>query len=170
MFKIGTALLLFISFLTIGNHVYAEANTFQKPQQLIPSFLSGLQAESPKQTIELWILGVKNRSGAVQYATLSPYLQEKSKNQFEEKGWGTGQSSPWADKFSIVKEEKIDGFKKQYTIEYGLYGSNWAWDKKGEKIITVEKNPKRAKTWYITQIKTKYNEYEAFTPAETVIR
>ncbi|MEZ7171187.1 hypothetical protein [Sporosarcina sp. OR05] len=42
------------------------------------SFLNGLMVNEPKQAIELWILGVNNRSGAVQYAMLSPALRKQS--------------------------------------------------------------------------------------------
>ena len=52
----------------------AEAEKTKETNQ-ITSFITGLQTENPKQAVELWILGVKNRSGAVQYAVLSPSLQ-----------------------------------------------------------------------------------------------
>jgi len=32
------------------------------------SFMTGLMVTEPKQAVELWISGVINRSGAVQYA------------------------------------------------------------------------------------------------------
>ena len=44
------------------------------------SFMTGLHVGEPKQAVELWILGVNNRSGAVQYAMLSlasKTIQEK---------------------------------------------------------------------------------------------
>ena len=41
------------------------------------SFIYGLQPRTPEQAVELWILGVENRSGAVQYAVLPPSLQRK---------------------------------------------------------------------------------------------
>jgi hypothetical protein len=39
------------------------------------SFMTGLMVTEPKQAVELWILGVNNRSGSVQYAMLSPSLR-----------------------------------------------------------------------------------------------
>lgn len=49
----------------------------------LSSFISGLQPKNPKQAVELWILGIENRSGAVQYAVLSPSLQKITRKQFE---------------------------------------------------------------------------------------
>lgn len=173
MFRFSIVLLLLYSCWLSGSNIYAESEIPQKCKQatMVDSFLYGLQAEVPKQAVELWILGVKNRSGAVQFATLSPTLQKKTKDQFEKKGWGTGQSSPWVDNVCFVKEEKMDNGKVRYTIEYDLITSNWKWNKKGQKMITVEKNPNQLfGHWYITEITTLYNEWEAFTPAETVIQ
>jgi len=69
--------LIFVLLLLHSNSVSAQPeNPFES--QII-SFMTGLQSENPKQTVELWILGVENRSGAVQYAVLSPNLQRKTK-------------------------------------------------------------------------------------------
>ncbi|MBK3495262.1 hypothetical protein JFL43_10440 [Viridibacillus sp. YIM B01967] len=140
------------------------------PNQIVLSFMSGLQPETPKQAVEIWILGVKNRSGAVQYALLSPTLQKYTRKQFEEAGWVTGQSSPWVDHVHFVKKNKISDTNVQYTIAYDLltsYANFGTW----YKVITVEKNPEPSRTnWFITKILTKYNQEEAFTPAETIIK
>ncbi|REB05475.1 hypothetical protein DVB69_14450 [Sporosarcina sp. BI001-red] len=137
--------------------------------QLI-SFIYGLQTENPKQAVELWILGVKNRSGAVQYAVLSPSLQKRTQKEFEEKGWVTGQSSPWVGNVHFVKVNKISDSKVRYTIAYDLLTS-YANFGRGYKVITVEKNPDPNRTnWFITKIKTTYFPNEAITPAETVAK
>ncbi|WP_232696916.1 hypothetical protein [Brevibacillus daliensis] len=172
MFRFSICILLLVSCWFSGSNVYAGPETSPKREQatIIDSFLAGLQAETPKQAVELWVLGVKNRSGAVQYATLSPNLQQKTRNQFEKRSWGTGQSSPWVENVRFVKEEKISDTEVQYTIEYELLTSEANYGK-GQKVVTVKKNPEPLrKNWFITEITTKFNEYEAFTPAETVIR
>lgn len=78
MFRFPIVLLLLCSCWLSEGNVYAKSEIPQKCEQatMVDSFLSGLQAETPKQAVELWILGVKNRSGAVQFATLSPTLQK----------------------------------------------------------------------------------------------
>ncbi len=148
---------------------YAQLEKNPLESQIV-SFMTGLQPETPKQTVELWILGVKNRSGAVQYALLSPTLQKVTKKRFEEKGWNTGQSSPWVENFRTTKVDKVSDEKVKYTITYDLISSYKNFGT-GQKMITLEKNPATGKrTWFITQIVTKYKEYEGVTPAETVIK
>ncbi|WDV05044.1 MULTISPECIES: hypothetical protein [Lysinibacillus] len=62
---------------------FEEKNTEGK--QLTPlesqlmSFMTGLMVTEPKEAVELWISGVNNRSGAVQYAMLSPALRKQSR-------------------------------------------------------------------------------------------
>ena len=160
--------LIFVVLLLQSNSVSAQPENPLESQ--IISFMTGLQSENPKQTVELWILGVENRSGAVQYALLSPNLQRQTKKQFEKIGWSTGQSSPWVDDFRITKVEKISDEKIKFTITYDLQSSNKNFGT-GQKEITLKKNPATGKrTWFITKIATKYKEFEAVTPAETVIK
>lgn len=134
------------------------------------SFITGLQPRKPKEVVDLWILGVQNRSGAVQHAMLSPSLQKLTRKQFEESGWVTGQSSPWVDNVHFVKINKMSDIKVQYTIAYDLLTS-YANFGRGHKVITVETNPEPYTiNWFITKIITTYFQYEAVTPAEMVIK
>ena len=134
------------------------------------SFIYGLQPRTPKQAVELWILGVENRSGAVQYAVLSPALQKFTRKQFEKDGWVTGQSSPWVANIHFVIKNKISNKKVQYTIVYDLITSYEHFGR-GQKVFTVEQNPEPYRTnWFITKILTTYFQNEAITPAERVIK
>lgn len=147
----------------------AEAEKTKETNQ-ITSFITGLQTENPKQAVELWLLGVKNRSGAVQYAVLSPLLQKQTEGEFKKNGWVTGQSSPWINNFQINKVTNINNNKKEYTLSYDILTSYKKLGK-GEKIITVEKNPSSGRTnWFISNIKTKKNPWEAYTPAEVITK
>lgn len=149
-----------------NNSTYAQEENPLEAQ--ITSFMTGLRTENPKQTVELWLLGVRNRSGAVQYALLSPSLQKQTRKQFEERNWGTGQSSPWVDNVRITRVEHSSDEQVRFSVTYDLVNSFTNFGS-GQKVITLEKNPEtRLSTWYITKIDTKYNQYEAFTPAETV--
>jgi hypothetical protein len=161
--------LLIMIVLLQNNPTYAEIEKNSLERQ-ITSFMTGLQVQDPKQAVELWILGVNNRSGAVQFAMLSPSLQQQTRKQFEQRGWVTGVSSPWLDNFRVVKVKKISASKIQYTVVYDLL-SSYANFGNGQKVITVEKNPVPYMTnWLISSISTKYSQWEAFTPAETVIK
>lgn len=132
------------------------------------SFIYGLQTRNPLQTVELWILGVQNRSGAVQHAVLSPALQKRTEKQFAKDYWVTGQSSPWVSTIHIVHVNKNSDTTQQFTLAYDLITS-YASFGKGHKVITVEKNPEPGRdNWFITKISTTSLPYEAITPAEMI--
>lgn len=101
---------------------------------------------------------------------LSPSLQKQSREKFEQTHWVTGQSSPSVSNFRLTKVEKLSEFKMRYTVKYDLETSvedfgSW------QKVLTVEKNLEPFREyWFITSITTKYNKWEAFTPAETVLK
>ncbi|WP_379969128.1 hypothetical protein [Ectobacillus sp. sgz5001026] len=137
----------------------AHAETEKNPlESQITSFMTGLHVQESKQAVELWILGVQNRSGAFQFAMLSPSFQQNTRKQFEQRGWVTGVSSPLFDNFLFVKVNKLSDSKIQYTVVYDLL-SSYANFGKGQKIITVEKNPVPHMTnWLISSIITKYSQ------------
>ena len=139
-------------------------------QAQINSFMYGLKPRTSKEAVDTWLKGVKSRSGSIQYAVLSTDLQEKTYDKFSERYWTTGGSSPWINDIVFLKEESISDWKVEYTIKYNLKSSAGIEDS-GEKIITVEKNPDEYSSgWYITEIKSKENNCEMYTPAETVIK
>ena len=63
---------------------FTEGKQLNPLESQLMSFMTGLMVTEPKQAVELWIFGVNNRSGAVQYAMLSPSLQEKTRSKFYE--------------------------------------------------------------------------------------
>ncbi|MFS0639164.1 hypothetical protein AB1K84_25150 [Mesobacillus foraminis] len=161
---------LLFTFLLLNTSTLAFAETNHPLESQIISFMTGLQVDNSKDALNLWLLGVKNRSGAVQYALLSPTLQKQTRRQYEQRGWVTGGSSPWIDNIEIVKVNKINNSSREYTITYELLNSAEKLGT-GRKVITVSKNPLHyRKNWFITKILTTYNQYELFTPAETVTR
>lgn len=121
-----------------------------------------------RRLAELWLQGVLARSGSLQYATLSPELQEASRPQFEEQLWGTGGSSPWLEHVVFQSEERLNDNQARFVVHYDLASSNWKWTG-GIKEITVERyREEPLESWRITSIKTTFNEFEMFTPAETI--
>lgn len=151
---------------------YHDRNVFRRVtshmDSQLRSFIYGLQTRTPLQTVELWILGLENRSGAVQHAVLSPALQKRTQQQFVESNWITGQSSPWVSNIHIVHVNKISKTTQQFTLAYDLITS-YANFGKGHKVITVEKNPEPGReNWFITKISKTFLPYEAITPAETI--
>jgi hypothetical protein len=159
---------LFLFLLLWNTNIAFSEETPTLVESQLTSFMSGLRADNPKQAVELWILGMKNRSGAVQFAMLSLELQKQTKKQFEQRHWGTGQSSPWVNHFRFVKVKELSDTKQEFTVTYDVVTS-YAKVGSGQKVIVVEKNSELGSTnWFITKITTTYNDAEAFTPAETV--
>lgn len=149
---------------------FTEGKQLNPLESQLMSFMTGLMVTESKQAVELWILGVNNRSGAVQYATLSPSLRKQSRSKFEQTHWVTGQSSPSVSNFQFIKVEKLNESKMRYTVKYDLWASYGDYGG-GQKIIIVERNLEPFREyWFISSITTKYNQWEAFTPAETVLK
>ncbi|MCM3736784.1 hypothetical protein M3215_13380 [Bacillus cytotoxicus] len=163
-------MLLFLLMFFNNNPAIAATKQLNPLEIQLMSFMTGLHVGEPKQVVELWILGVNNRSGAVQYAMLSPSLQKESRIKFEQTHWVTGQSSPWVSNFRFTKVEKPSESRMRYTVKYDLETSYADFGSR-QKIITVEKNIEPFREyWFISSITTKYNQWEAFTPAETVLK
>ncbi|WP_088831289.1 stalk domain-containing protein [Paenibacillus tyrfis] len=134
----------------------------------IDRFMDVKRNTTARKLVELWLQGVRTRSGSLQYATLSPQLQQSTYKTFENQYWGTGGSSPWIENVVIRSEKKIQDDLVSFVVDYDLASSNWHWSG-GRKEITVERiqnSPYEA--WQITSIYTKLNEYEIFAPSETV--
>lgn len=156
--------------LLYNDSVIAAPKQLNPTESQLMSFMNGLHVVEPKQAVELWIFGVNNRSGSVQHAMLSTSLQKQSREKFEQTNWVTGQSSPWVSNLRITKVEKLSESKMRYIVKYDLetsYAHFGCW----QKVIIVEKNLKPFREfWFISSITTKFNQWEAFTPAETVLK
>ncbi|WP_158606918.1 stalk domain-containing protein [Paenibacillus ginsengarvi] len=131
-------------------------------------FMDVKRDTTARKLVDLWLQGVRTRSGSLQYATLSPKLQQSTYKTFEDQYWGTGGSSPWIENIVIRSEEKVQDNLVRFVVDYDLASSNWHWSG-GRKEITVERTQNSPyESWEITSIHTKFNEYEIVTPSETV--
>lgn len=70
--------LVFVILLLHSNTVSAQPKS--PLESKIISFMTGLQSENPKQTVELWILGVENRSGLFSMPCFHQISKAKQKN------------------------------------------------------------------------------------------
>jgi hypothetical protein len=78
----------------------------------------GIRRQTPDEVVKTWASGVMTRNGALQFAVLSPYLQEQTRADFEAVNWLPPPSSPWVEGFAvIVKDEYPDG-SFAYTVEF----------------------------------------------------
>ncbi|WP_139490968.1 copper amine oxidase N-terminal domain-containing protein [Brevibacillus dissolubilis] len=111
---------------------------------------AALTPHTPKDAIKTYAEGVKTRNGALQYVALSPELKQESKKDFESSNWVTGVSSPWIDKYEILKEVKKDEKTYQYSIKYSLATSTGPYKDVTETYLVK----KYDNAWYITSVGT----------------
>jgi len=105
-------------------------------------------ASTPEEAVQKYAEGVKTRNGAVQYAMLTPGLQEQKKSTFEEMSWVTGVSSPWIEKYTIDKGTQISEGQWKFKITY-TFNTSENESSMEEAVVTVNKIKDY---WYISNI------------------
>lgn len=107
-----------------------------------------LAPTTPGEAVEKWAKGVKERNGALQYAVLSPELKTQKLTDYERVGWVTMVSSPWVEKFKILKETKTNEGTWEYEVQFTWVTST------GPAGISVDKLTVKqdGQNWYISQI------------------
>lgn len=111
-----------------------------------------LVSSTPEDAVKLWGRGEQTRSGALQYAALSPELKKAAMEQ-KQSSWVTGVSSPWIGQITIAKEIMHSDRAVEYTITYPEITS--AGSTIGSETFLVEKlliNGEEG--WYITKLIT----------------
>ncbi len=89
---------------------YDEINNDAIRSQLLIEALDKYGLYDPIKCANMWASGLKARSGAIQYSTLSKSLKKEYASKINEiaPNWVTGVSSPWVDNFCIVSVSKIN--------------------------------------------------------------
>lgn len=122
-----------------------ELASLQRQVNLLQNALS---PATPKEAVEKWAKGVKERNGALQYAVLSPQFKELRLSVYESCNWVTGTSSPWIERYEITKETQTADTAWEYQVSYE-YATSTGPTGSGEQKIVVKQYEK---AWYITQI------------------
>lgn len=131
---------------SVVTNVTPDPTSLQRQVELLQDWIA---PQSANEAVQTWAKAVKMRNGAVQFAVLSQELQEQTKGKFEEQNWVTGLSSPWVDKYSILKKSKMDKGIEAYTVEFRLATST-GYAGSVKAFLTIENlNGK----WLITGIK-----------------
>lgn len=102
---------------------------------------------SAKEAALSWGKAVKNRNGALQYAILSPELQEKYRGYYQNSNWVTGVSSPGVESFDIIDAKESDN-TGEFTISYKLITSTGSAGSCFDRITTQRLN----NGWHITKL------------------
>lgn len=131
---------------SVVTNVTPDPNSLQRQLELLQDWMA---PQSAKEAVQTWAKAVKMRNGAVQFAVLSQELQEQTKGIFEEQNWVTGLSSPWVEKYSILKKSKTDKGIEAYTVEFRLATST-GYAGSVKAYLTIENLNEK---WKITEIK-----------------
>jgi hypothetical protein len=130
----------------------------------IDSLTNAVITPDPKEAVNTWIKGVKTRSGALQYAIMSPELQQNTYNEFSQNFWVTGGSSPKMANEQL-QDETLSDIKVKYTLTYDLKDSSGIVGK-SNRTVTVEKDGNDH--WFVTGITTT-DKSDILTPGVKVI-
>ncbi|HIW34832.1 MAG TPA: hypothetical protein IAA29_18815 [Candidatus Paenibacillus intestinavium] len=118
----------------------------------VNSLENALIAATPEDAVQTWIKGVQSRSGAMQYAVLSPELRQQTKQQFEDHFWVTGGSSPRMGKVEKLQSKEVTADKIEISFEYPLITMTETIDT-GNATITVERIDRESSDyWAISKI------------------
>lgn len=121
-------------------------------QRQISLLQQALAPKNPEEAAKTWAEGVKMRNGALQFAVLSPELQEQKQAGYESIGWVTGVSSPWVESYNITsKTETADG-SWEYQVQLILKTST---GDAGSTMATLLIK-QYEDSWFIAQISEKH--------------
>lgn len=107
-----------------------------------------LSPAAPKEAVEKWAKGIKERNGALQYSVLSPEFKELRLSGYESSNWVTGTSSPWVERYEITKETQTGDTTWEYEVRYEWATSTGPAGSAIQKIVVKQYE----NAWYITQI------------------
>lgn len=79
---------------------------------------SSIAPRNPEEAANTWARGVMTRNGILQYLVLSNDLQKKELPDFKAAGWVTGTSSPWVDRFDILKAQEQADATWEFVVQF----------------------------------------------------
>ncbi|ASS68591.1 MULTISPECIES: hypothetical protein [unclassified Paenibacillus] len=112
-----------------------------------------LQADTPEEAVRTWIRGVQKRSGAMQYAIMSPSPRQAALQEFKDHYEVTGGSSPHMGEAGKLEFKVLGEDKTQISFEYPLIVMNESIDT-GKAVLTAERFEKDG-CWTISKIALK---------------
>lgn len=137
--------------ITVPNKNEAN-NPNQNLERQLRSLENALLPQNAAEAAQLWIRGVQNRNGAMQFAVMSPELRSKTRSTFDENYWVTGGSSPHMAEVDKLTNKAIDKSTVEVSFDYPLKASNWSGS--GKAVLTVKQmnNEQGFEGWLITRI------------------
>ncbi|MWV43207.1 hypothetical protein GRF59_06145 [Paenibacillus sp. HJL G12] len=134
------------------NNIYVTMPEASHLANQVNGFQNALQAETPEEAAQTWARGVQKRSGPLQYAVMTPAMQQSTKQEFEDNFWVTGGSSPHMGKVTNMVTKPLSSNKVQISFEYPLIVSGGVFDT-GKASLTIETvNGPAYDYWAISEI------------------
>lgn len=106
------------------NSVWIDTPELESLQRQVKLLHEAVAPATPREAVEKWAEGVKERNGALQYAVLSPELKEQNLSGYESWGWVTGASSPWIEHYIIILQEFVF-LGNFFSISAGIKLPSW---------------------------------------------
>lgn len=94
----------------------------QKSDEVAKSIVINTNRVQIQHNANQWAEAVKNRDGKAQYNLMSQDLQKRVHNDFQERNWVTGQSSPWVDGFTVKPGDNTATVTYTYMTSDGFAG------------------------------------------------
>ncbi|MGE5389741.1 MAG: hypothetical protein ACM3PE_01630 [Deltaproteobacteria bacterium] len=115
---------------------------------------AALAPRTPDLAAYSWAEAIKTRNGAWQYAIMDDNLRAEYLEQFEETNWVTGFSSPWVEKYRVIRESVDEKGNVTFKVEFDWYTSaGYAYSNSGTLTVSKFEDPER---WLLTYLKFSY--------------
>jgi hypothetical protein len=138
----------------VSNVISISSPTEKEIDQQLRIIEDALIPKTPKEALNLWGHGEQTRSGALQFAALSPEIRQKVLERVKEpagRGWITGGSSPWVGPITLANEKKLSETMVEYTIRYPEVTSAGS-TQDTEKMIIEKQSINGKEGWFITRL------------------
>jgi hypothetical protein len=132
--------------------VWVNTPQLDKLQRQVALLEEAVAANTPREAVETWAKGIKERNGALQYAILSPELREQKRDFYESCRWVTGVSSPWIKDYHIVSERRTADDTWIYDVKYSWETSSGPSGDSLCTIIVKQYEQNGNKKWCISQV------------------
>ena len=132
----------------ILNSKTPASDQMQVPNARVTGLEDALAAKDAVTAAETWAQGVKTRNGALQYAVMTPELQKEWYQKLAESNWSTGTSSPWVEKYEVIKKSTINTETIKYEVIFTYTDSTQSTFSMRE-YVTVKK---QGANWHVSAL------------------
>jgi beta-lactamase regulating signal transducer with metallopeptidase domain len=94
----------------------------QEPDEIAKSMVINTNRIQIQDMANQWGEAVQNRDGKAQYDLMSPELQKRVYEGYQERNWVTGQSSPWVDGYTVKPGDNTAAVTYTYMTSTGFAG------------------------------------------------